>query len=361
MGSPPLPVSPPPSPSPPLPSYIKSEHFLISDVTKIFQTDKGTLIKYEKDGLIPQSCRVKKGKIEARAWTIRQLPYIGQHLGFLKMQTGFLSIISIFTLKGGTLKTSIAFQLARILALHGINVCVIGLDAQESISDIIRGAKEEEDKYYDIESEDEEKGIYHVLAENEPLENVVKKTELPTLSYIPETFELSLMDKWLKLQRNQEHIFRNKLIKDLKHKFDLIIFDCNPSWDTIVDNALECSNILISPMTCSADTYRAMRRFNEMVELWMDENENSIFELFKIIPTRKRPTKISSLVEAKYKSNYTQLCSTHSIRDAVIAETSNTTGKSLIEIVNNNNELRKDYQNVLQEIVEDINTIQVLQ
>ena len=37
-------------------------------------------------------------------------------------------VISIFTQKGGTLKTTLSHAFARILALHGIRVVVVGLD-----------------------------------------------------------------------------------------------------------------------------------------------------------------------------------------------------------------------------------------
>lgn len=325
--------------------YNKDSHYLPSDLIRIFGVDKNTILRKETSGGIPHSIWVKKGNLKSRAWTIEQLPLIGEALGFLPKLKGN-HVISVFTLKGGTLKTSLTYQFARFMALHGNKVLVIGLDAQQSITEIIRGQRKIQDEWF----EDITKGIYHVIAENESIENVIENTDLPTLKLIPETLELTILDRWLKLQRNQEHIIENKIIKKIKKDFNLIIFDCNPSWDTTVDNALGAANILLSPMNCSINTYRAMRVFTQLIDSYIKEDITHKFDIFRVIPTLLRPTKASKFVESKYRVDYKDICLSSSIKDATIAETSNALGKSLVEISSHKQDLTRDYIHCIKEI-----------
>ncbi|MBF0300155.1 MAG: ParA family protein [Oligoflexia bacterium] len=338
-------------------AFDKNIHYLPSDLIKLFGADKNTLLRKEKAKKIPGAIRIKKGGVECRAWTIDQLPLIGEELGFLK-KIDFNYVISVFTLKGGTLKTSLAFQLARLIALHNMKVLVIGLDVQESITGIIQGVRhfKESDTWDEDSIINSPKGLYHALVENTPLRDVIQKTDLPTLDYIPETLELSILDRWLKLQRNQETIIKNKIVSKLKNEYNFVIFDCNPSWDTIVDNALESSNILLSPMTCSSDTYRAMKTFSKLIRDYTKETKT--FKLFKVIPTRKKNTKVSTIIEAKFRTEYSEFCTNTSIRDSVLAEESNTLGKSLIELSYKQG-LAQDYVDFAKEFIDQISLLEV--
>ena len=76
---------------------------------------------------------IARGK-EIRKWTTEQLPEIGKRFGFIPSRKMRRQVISIFTQKGGTLKTTLSHAFARILALHGIRVVVVGLDIQGSIT-----------------------------------------------------------------------------------------------------------------------------------------------------------------------------------------------------------------------------------
>ena len=130
----------------------------------------------------------------------------------------------------------------------------------------------------------------------------------------------------------------------------MIIFDCNPSWDTTVDNALGASNVLLSPMNCSINTYRAMRVFTKLINDYTKDSTTSTFDIFRVIPTLLRPTKASKFVEGKYRVDYKDICLSSSIKDATIAETSNASGKSLIEISSHKENLTHDYIQCIKEI-----------
>ena len=74
----------------------------------------------EKKGLIPIPNRIQRGKIKARYWTQDQIPKLGERYGFLKKPKS-CQTICLYTAKGGVLKTTLAFNLARATALNGLN------------------------------------------------------------------------------------------------------------------------------------------------------------------------------------------------------------------------------------------------
>ncbi|MGB4191437.1 MAG: AAA family ATPase, partial [Rickettsiales bacterium] len=109
--------------------------FTIKKITDFFgiPEKKATIYREEKKGLIPNAHKVPRGNSFARVWYEKDLPEIGKKFGFLAKPKN-TKIISVFTPKGGVLKSTLAFNLARILALNGVNVLVIGLDVQGTIT-----------------------------------------------------------------------------------------------------------------------------------------------------------------------------------------------------------------------------------
>ena len=79
-----------------------------NEVTKLFRITKTktTLLRDEANKTIPQAIRVKRGSSFVRAWKKEDLPQIGRVHGFLKPPQK-TKIISIYTAKGGVLKTTI--------------------------------------------------------------------------------------------------------------------------------------------------------------------------------------------------------------------------------------------------------------
>lgn len=183
--------------------------FPANQVMRAFQVGatKQTLFNNEERGEVPKAQRIQRGKTSCRAWELNPLPLIGEKMGFLKKPDS-PKVVSVFSLKGGTSKSSLCFQLARSFALHNVRTLVIGLDAQETITQtLLKGMNKS--------LGEESGGIYHVLAEDYSLEHAIQKTDLATLDFIPETIELSVLDIWLKTQIRKEYIIKERLVAPL--------------------------------------------------------------------------------------------------------------------------------------------------
>jgi len=304
--------------------------FSAAQISKMYklESSKQTMLNAEERGIIPKAHRIQRGKTAYRAWSSEQLPEIGQAMGYLKRPIP-PTVISVFSLKGGTGKSSFSFQLARTYALHNIKVLVVGLDAQESITQTLRKSQSN-DSNFDLENNSH--GLYHFLAQHTQLESLIHKTDLPNLQYIPETIELSILDVWLNQQKRKEYVLREKLIAPLQDKFnyDMIIFDCNPAWNSVVTSALTSSDTLISPLGADINSLKAATIFTDLLASFQEDMKHE-FDTFFIVPTMVETNKLSQTILAKYRLNYDSLCTTNSIRRSIVVQESNVLGQSLLE------------------------------
>jgi len=318
--------------------------FSASKVIKMFQipNTKQTLLNAEERGDIPTASRIQRGKVSYRAWALEQLPFIGEKMGFLR-KPSTPKVISVFSLKGGTSKSTLCFQLARSLALHNVRALVIGMDAQETITQTLS-------KTHGLVEEEEVPGIFHILNENLEIEKAIHGTDLSTLKYIPETVELSVLDIWLKTQKRKEYVLKERLVEPLlaTGHHDVILFDCNPAWSEIVTGALGASDTLLSPLGADINSLKAAKIFVELLADFQEEMKHS-FENFMIIPTMIEPNKLSQTILAKYRVQYEELCTVASIRRSIAVQEANVQGKSLMEVAYHS-PVFTDYVGVLKEI-----------
>jgi chromosome partitioning protein len=303
--------------------------FSASNLEKIFQLDisKSSLLSYEERGIIPRADRTMRGRSAYRSWKTGALPHIGSNLGFLKRPKK-TKVVSIFSLKGGTGKTTFAFQFARSLALHNIRTLMIGLDAQESVTQTLNrtAPPAPDDQGPPI-------GLFHVLSGDVAIESVVVKTDLDTLHYVPETIELSVLDRFLKGRMRKEYVLKEQVVDPLIEcrQYDVIIFDCNPAWSDTVTGALAATDILISPLGCDINSLKAANIFVDLLADFQNGMKHT-FERFLLVPSLAENNRLSQHILAKYRLEYDQVCTVSSIRRAVSVQEANVMGLSLMEV-----------------------------
>ena len=133
--------------------------------------------------------------MRVREWGMDQIPLLGERYGFLKAPSMPLSV-SVFTTKGGVLKTTLALNIARMAALHNIKTCVVGLDIQGDITSALGldvEPDDDDDLQLSLKKLNERKGLHDVFSGGMDIEDVITCTDVPTLWAIPETPELAMM------------------------------------------------------------------------------------------------------------------------------------------------------------------------
>jgi chromosome partitioning protein len=329
-----------------------NEKYTINDITKLFRITKTKTSIYndEKTGVIPSADRESRGSTSVRAWDIKDLPAIGEKLGFLDKNKS-KKVITVYTPKGGVLKTTFCLNLARILALHNMKTLVIGLDVQCSITNNLL------DDNNQIESLDEIQeypGLFEISQINSSMkvEDIILGTDLPTLHFIPESSNLNFLEQTIRDSAKRE-FFISKILQPIKDYYDVIIFDNSPNWNFLIQNSLAMATDIISPISCDIETYRSLTKNIEMIDNYkklMELNWNS----FTLIPTKLERTKLSTQIEAQYRNTFTNIISNASIRSASIGQESSMVKKSVIEH-DSKSSLADDYFYVISDIWKTIN------
>ncbi len=289
------------------------------DILNIFRAGdrftRITLFNAENQGQIPKASRVKKGHLQTRNWSSEQLPQIGQRFGFLKRPKE-QHIVCFHTGKGGVLKSTMAFSFARTLALNGIKVVIVGLDIQISITNYALPKKEigSLEEY----SPAKPTGLAEILSKRAKLEDVVQKTDLPTLDIIPETTSLGLLERQLRTEKRQEYFFQDNLLPLLKG-YEVVIFDNSPNWNALVENSLTASNHFVSPIACELGCFEALVPNMETVADFARAMKLE-WDSITMIPTLREKNRLSEQIYGAYISQYPDRVLTSSIRRAIAGQ-----------------------------------------
>jgi chromosome partitioning protein len=309
-------------------------------------------------GEIPTPEKYRSGVTLKKGWDYDLLPTICEKIGRVKKPSSPL-VLSVFTTKGGVLKSTVALNLARVAALHNIKTCVIGLDMQGDITRNL-GLDDEENEEFDgplsevLETISEVRGLPDYFNSSVRLIDTIRTTDIPTLFFIPETPELVSLNEGINNINRREYWIRDKVIQQLKGLFDLIIMDCSPNWNKLTTNALVASDILISPLECKINNFRNFKVFSKFLTEFKGDMELPLETVF--IPTRySRNKKLTMEIREWYQSNV-EGCTTGGIRESVASEEATALNISLLEHCPSK-EASKEMRELIVEIFEKVERI----
>ncbi len=300
----------------------KEIEYLPLEVIQIFRLDisQVALKNAEQAGKIPEAIRRKRGTREYRYWPTSSLPQVGAHFGKLN-KPQHCQIIATYVPKGGTGKTAWTFNFSRILALHGLKVLAIGTDFQCSLSKSF-GAE------YDTEQVP--LSIYDCIVEGVPLSDVIASTDIPTLDFVPESDELSMLDRQILSRPRREYILES-ILAPIKKDYDAIIIDCPPQWMEIVSNALWVADSLVAPVLADGESFHSFKKFMRELKKFT-EIMGKDYSYVKFIPNLVDVrNKYTSSFQQKYISEYPEMFTTSYLRDSVALKESGTALRSILE------------------------------
>ncbi len=157
-------------------------------------------------------------------------------------QEGIISnIIAIANQKGGVGKTTTAINLATSLASVGHRILLIDLDPQGNASTGLG-----------IEYGTRRAGSYALLAENQPLDRLVRQTMIPGLSLLPADTDLAGAEIELVTYERREFLLQQALAADegTALPYDMVLLDCPPSLGLLTLNALVAADAVLVPLQC---------------------------------------------------------------------------------------------------------------
>jgi chromosome partitioning protein len=178
------------------------------------------------------------------------------------------NVIAIMNQKGGVGKTTTTVNLGAALAKRSFQVLLVDLDPSGSLSDWLGG-----------EDQENGSGLGELIFGQTPVEEVINKSKVLGLDYIKSGSNLRDV-----LPKGSFSIYSlRECIRELKEKYDYLLFDCPPASDFLIGNALIAADSIIIPIQTETLPLQSGIKFLD----WLDgfnNTQNKSVNILGILP-----------------------------------------------------------------------------
>jgi len=167
-------------------------------------------------------------------------------------------VIVIANQKGGVGKTTTAVNLAASLAVAEKKVLLIDADPQANATTSLG-----------FHRNDYEFNIYHVLIGAKKLQDIILKSDLPTLHLAPSNIGLVGIEKEYYDTDNAKgrELVLKRAIANVLNDYDYILIDSPPALGPMTINALSASNSVLIPIQCEFFALEGLAQLLNTVKL----------------------------------------------------------------------------------------------
>lgn len=199
-------------------------------------------------------------------------------------------VISIVNQKGGVGKTTTAVNIATALAAIGKKVLLVDFDPQGNASTGLG-----------IGTDRRKVTSYDVLIDGVEPAQAVMPTEIPNLSIIPATIDLSGAEIELVTMTRREFKLKEQIARSSLH-FDFVLVDCPPSLGLVTINALTASDAVLIPLQCEFYALEGLSHLLKTVKLIQGTLNPKLAIHGVVLTMYDRRNKLTELIEQDVRS-----------------------------------------------------------
>ncbi len=205
-----------------------------------------------------------------------------------------MRVISVAIPKGGEGKTTTAVNLAASLAAAEKKTLLVDADTLGA-SGISLGYTADQIKT----------GLYDVFNFTHSLSQVICKTELTYLDFVPSNISTVQMEERL-LRLSENRTVMRIALRDIERQYDYVIIDCPPTLRGITTNALCASNSVIIPMRASHFSLDAVMRLMRYMKWIRDIANPKIYVEGILLTMFETNTRIAEIAGRELRSRYSK-------------------------------------------------------
>jgi chromosome partitioning protein len=194
--------------------------------------------------------------------------------------------------KGGTGKTSLSTSYAFRQAERGHRVLILDLDSQGHAT-----------KCLGYEGEDFKETLLDVLVRKIPISQVVQKTSMPNLQFVPSNLSMSTVDLSLMPMAGREFKLKQAL-KEVEGQYDLIVFDAPPSFGLLNLNALIAADDLFVPVLADFLSFHGLKLLFETVQSLEEDLNHVLDHVFIVVNAYNATFKLAKEAVQALREHY---------------------------------------------------------
>jgi len=203
--------------------------------------------------------------------------------------------VALSSQKGGVAKTTTSVSLGACLAEQGLSVLLVDLDPQANLTQSL-GVDPDQARHM----------VGDVLLDQSTLLAASRESSVFNLDLVPANQGLLLLDKVLYGRSGYEYRLKTQVQNLNSGYYDVIIFDCPPSFGTLTMNALTAADLLVIPVPCEYYSARSLRTYLDLVRL-VNRNTNPNLKIRLLVTMFDRRNRISHIILDQLKTKYAPL------------------------------------------------------